>query len=121
MLTPRFLSCTQLHPSPHTTLPQSGWQASFDGQTGALKPIGSKYVTDTMIEWGQVPAGMEILSTESGGERKFVLVYPEDGCANENLFAELSASKLDLERLQGDGDVGIFTIDDPPGQGGPLW
>jgi hypothetical protein len=74
-----------------------------------------------MIEWGQVPAGMELLTTERAGARRFVLLHPEDGCANENLYGELSESTLDLSSLQGDGELGIFTLDDPPGKGGASW
>ena len=98
----------------------AGWQATFD-TAGKLKPLDSKYLTDSMIEWGQVPTGLELLTSEVGGSRKFVLLYPEDGCANENLFGELTESQLDLGLLGGNHDLGVFTCDDAPGRGGPLW
>jgi hypothetical protein len=99
----------------------AGWQASFDADTGRPRPLPQKYLTDAMIEWGQVPAGLELLSSEEAGARRFVLLYPEDGCANENLFGELTASALDLTKVGGDAARGVFTSDDAPGDGGPLW
>ncbi len=99
----------------------AGWQASFDGDTGRPRPLPRKYLSDAMIEWGQVPAGLELLSSEEAGARRFVLLYPEDGCANENLFGELTASTLDLTKVGGDAARGVFTSDDAPGDGGPLW
>ena len=98
----------------------AGWQASFDA-AGSLIPVDRKYLTDSQVAWDQVPAGLELLSSEDNGRRKFVLVYPEDGCACDNLFGELSESVLDLAALDGDAARGVFTIDDTPGKGGALW
>jgi hypothetical protein len=98
----------------------AGWQCSFDS-TGKVKPIDSKFLSDAAIEWGDVPTGFELLTMEEAGCRKFVLLYPEDGCACENLYGELTASDLCLQAMRGDADAGVFTSDNAPGDGGQLW
>ena len=96
----------------------AGFQAEFS-VSGELKAVPDRFLTDGQIEWGDLPAALELLTTEKSGQRRFVLLYPEDGCACENLFGELSESSLDLGALG--GDAPCFTCDDPPGDGGPLW
>jgi hypothetical protein len=64
----------------------AGWQASFDAATGLRRPLPRKYLTDAMMDsidedddWSKVPAGLELLTSEKAGARRFVLLYPEDG------------------------------------------
>ena len=66
--------------------------------TGKLKPVPDHLCSDAMVEWGQVPSGFELLSSESvapveageageaGGEagalrleRSFLRMLPETG------------------------------------------
>lgn len=112
----------------------AGWQCDF-GRGGAVVPVADKYLSETMIAYGQAPAGFELLSTESadGGDggggglrRRFLRVLPEEGCAVSDLAAEVSTSTLTADvlrtRLRGSAGLGAFALDDPPeGDARPAW
>ena len=79
----------------------AGWCCSFNSK-GQLKPVPEQYLSDTAIEWGQIPKGFEELTTETIGEegssqilvRRTVRVLPEDGCLAENVGAEIRHATL---------------------------
>lgn len=81
----------------------AGWCCSFDLRSGAVKPVPSRYVSDEMIEWGQVPNGFEELTTEtweSGAlARRVVRLLPEQGCNIENLGALVSRESWPYDSL----------------------
>ena len=96
----------------------AGWQCDFD-LAGRLKTAEvEQYCSEEMIEWGQAPVGFELLTTEHVTEdslqRRFLRLLPEDGCAAENLSADVSASILPLDRLRGSVYLSTLAFDDPP-------
>ena len=112
----------------------AGWQCDF-GRGGAVVPVAEKYLSETMIGYGQVPCGFELLSTESavdsgvdsgGLQRRFLRVLPEEGCAVSDLAAEVSTSTLAADvlcaRLCGSAELGAFALDDAPeDEARPAW
>ena len=78
----------------------AGWRCAFSAKGKLLTGDIERYCSDTMIEWGQVPAGFEELSTESWDAesaellRRTVRLLPEDGCNAENLGATISRAEL---------------------------
>lgn len=106
----------------------AGYQCDFSAN-GELRPVNDRYLSEEAIDYGMRPAGFELLTTERvvGGDlhRRFLRMLPADGCASDNLSAEVSASctvsRVLDERLAGDERRGVFTLDDPPGEGGDYW
>ena len=41
----------------------AGWACTW--RAGALRRVPDRYLSDTALEWGQIPAGFEELTTES--------------------------------------------------------
>ena len=87
----------------------AGWACAF-GAGGALRRVPDRYLSDTALEWGQIPAGFEELTTESveGATlcRRSARLLPEDGCAVDDLSAEVARTEhaLAAERIaEGDG------------------
>jgi len=79
----------------------AGWCCTY-APTGKLKPVPEQFLSDTAIEWGQVPNGFEELTTEtlSGAadaiNRRTVRILPEDGCMVENVGVNVHRSTLPL-------------------------
>ena len=42
----------------------AGWQCDFEAATGALRSVDTRYLSETAVEWGQIPSGFELLTTE---------------------------------------------------------
>ena len=103
----------------------AGWQCEFKPD-GTLLPVDDRYLDAATIEYGMQPAGFEILCTAAveGGElqRRFLRILPAEGCACDNLAAEMSVSRVSSDSLdakvRGDATLRVFTLDDPPGDGG---
>jgi len=111
-----------------TTGEWAGWQCEFSA-AGVLKPVDERFLSQETIDYGMQPAGFELLATETsvGGDlrRRFMRILPAEGCACDNLSAEVSASCISRDilegRVRGDTGLGVFTLDDPPGDGGDDW
>mgnify|MGYP003688185221 CR=1 FL=1 len=69
----------------------AGWCCSYSTGTARLRPVPEAYLSDTAIEWGQIPTGFEELTSEqvvgASVNRRSVRILPEDGCAIEDLPA----------------------------------
>ena len=76
----------------------AGWCCTYGSKTGTLRRVAEQYLSDTAVEYGQVPAGFEECTTESWeGDalvRRSVRLLPETGCAVDNLAAEISRATL---------------------------
>ena len=76
-----------------------GHCVSFSPTSAAAQPVPERYLSKDAIEYGQIPAGFEELTTEEWSSdgtmrRRTVRLLPEDGCAIENLSAETSRATL---------------------------
>ena len=102
----------------------AGWLCEFN-EAGALHPVPEHHLSQDAIDWGQIPEGFEVLTTEQlvGGalRRRKLLMLPADGCAVDDLTARVQDVALPLEELeatlQGDSAAGAHSIDslgDPP-------
>jgi len=84
----------------------AGWEASFSALSGEPQPIDEYYVSDDLVEWGQVPRGWQVLSLEgatdeapgSAWSRQVFRVLPESGCAADNVAVAATSSAVDLSR-----------------------
>uniref|UniRef100_A0A7S3VCY4 Plastid lipid-associated protein/fibrillin conserved domain-containing protein n=1 Tax=Chaetoceros debilis TaxID=122233 RepID=A0A7S3VCY4_9STRA len=75
----------------------AGHSATFSSIDGALIPVPNHYVPEAMVEWGQVPNGLECIVSEDlveaenendakqMWERNVVTIMPEVGCGLDNL------------------------------------
>ena len=76
----------------------AGWCCTYGSDTGTLCRVDERYLSDTAIEYGQVPAGFEECTTESWEDdalvRRSLRLLPETGCAVDNLAAEISRATL---------------------------
>ena len=76
----------------------AGWCCTYGSETGTLRRVNEQYLSDTAVEYGQVPAGFEECTTESWEDgalvRRSVRLLPETGCAVDNLAAEVSRATL---------------------------
>ena len=95
-----------------------GWYCAIDANTGGVKPVPDKFLSETAIEWGQVPVGFEELQSESrmpipymdgsvapldeadrlSGEgplrRRRVQIHPSIGCGGDSLPGLVTRSLL---------------------------
>ena len=90
----------------------AGHSATFSSDDGSLIRVPEHLVPDSLIEWGQVPSCLEVLTSEdltlsmleNDGvqgvklciERKVAAVVPEVGCGVDNLDTLRSSEWLDL-------------------------
>ena len=97
------LPCTSTHRAATPALrlggEWAGWSCAYNPSTSAvITEETERYCSDSMIEWGQVPAGFEVLTTENWVNREInrrtVKLLPEDGCNVENLGATVSTAVL---------------------------
>lgn len=99
----------------------AGWQCDFDASSGALVPVPEHYCSETRIEWGQIPPGFEVLSSEAVGpaaiERSFLRILPEEGCAVDDLAGERSSSELAVGSIVGGAGVYAADADDTEARG----
>ena len=88
----------------------AGHSATFSSADGSLIPVPDHLVPESLIEWGQVPSCLEVLSSEDVSfaagdepaatmttvtmERTVVSVVPEVGCGVDNLDTMRSTEKL---------------------------
>jgi hypothetical protein len=76
----------------------AGWCCTYGSETGTLRRVNEQYLSDTAVEYGQVPAGFEECTTDSWEDgalvRRSVRLLPETGCAVDNLAAEVSRATL---------------------------
>jgi hypothetical protein len=101
----------------------AGHSAQFSSSDGKLIPVPEHLVPESLIEWGQIPSCLEVLSSEDVAiattgdeiglqlERGIVSVLPEVGCGVDNLDTMRTAEILQLstvsESTASAGDVGI--------------
>lgn len=96
--------------SPAVVLPQSvggewaGWRVSYS-PAGKLQRVHERFLDATAIEYGQIPAGFEELTSEQFNDdgaslsRRVVQIPPQDGCACEDLVATVEHHELPLASL----------------------
>mmetsp|Transcript_34641 Transcript_34641/g.75822 ORF Transcript_34641/g.75822 Transcript_34641/m.75822 type:complete len:435 (-) Transcript_34641:47-1351(-) len=90
----------------------AGHSATFSSADGSLIPVPDHLVPESLVEWGQVPSCLEVLSSEDVSfttvddesaatvtalvtmERTVVSVVPEVGCGVDNLDTMRSTEKL---------------------------
>ena len=61
----------------------AGWECKYASCTGHLQPVPPMFLSQTMIEWGQIPSGFELLCSEQCKDghlvRTSVRLHPEEG------------------------------------------
>mmetsp|Transcript_31886 Transcript_31886/g.42116 ORF Transcript_31886/g.42116 Transcript_31886/m.42116 type:complete len:385 (+) Transcript_31886:166-1320(+) len=93
----------------------AGWECKFSQQTGEPIPIPEDYIPSDLLEWGVQVLGFEVLTSENllpgidelEGEkaaplgdsglrlyRKRGMVYPETGCALDNLQVQPTSQEV---------------------------
>ena len=103
----------------------AGHSATFSSSDGKLIPVPEHLVPESLIEWGQIPSCLEVLSSEdvaiatAGDEigiqlqRGTVSVLPEVGCGVDNLDTMRTMETLQLSSTSGStasaSDDGIST------------
>jgi len=97
----------------------AGWCCSYS-TTGLLRPVPATYLSDTAIEWGQIPAGFEELITETVGdagrlERRTTRILPEDGCNIEDLPATFSRAAVGFSSVE-DAPLAPLVLDSALGE-----
>lgn len=89
----------------------AGHSATFDSVTGALIPVPEQLVPESMIEWGQIPSCLEVITSENAVDsndenydsevpkvsRIAVTVMPEVGCGVDNLDTTKQRSTVLLQ------------------------
>ena len=76
----------------------AGHRVTFSAD-GVLQRVPERFVSDAILEWGEAPAGFEVLTTEKWDTtkalaRRSLQLLPEDGCNCENLGAVVSNDVL---------------------------
>ena len=104
----------------------AGHSATFSSIDGALIPVPNHYVPEAMVEWGQVPNGLECIVSEDlveaenendndakqVWERNVVTIMPEVGCGLDNLDdtmkkeSAIHSNHIFIERCEGTGTGG---------------
>ena len=91
----------------------AGHSATFSSSDGKLIPVPEHLVPESLIEWGQIPSCLEVLSSEdvavaSAGDeigiqlqRGTVSVLPEVGCGVDNLESIRTVETLHLSSTSG--------------------
>ena len=91
----------------------AGHSATFSSSDGKLIPVPEHLVPESLIEWGQIPSCLEVLSSEdvafaSAGDeigiqlqRGTVSVLPEVGCGVDNLESIRTVETLQLSSTSG--------------------
>lgn len=91
----------------------AGHSATFSSSDGKLIPVPEHLVPESLIEWGQIPSCLEVLSSEdvavaSAGDeigiqlqRGTVSVLPEVGCGVDNLDTMRTVLTLQLSSTSG--------------------
>ena len=86
----------------------AGHSATFSSADGQLIPVPEHFVPQPLIEWGQIPSCLELLSSEDVAiatagkeigvqlERGTVSVLPEVGCGVDNLDTMRTVETLQL-------------------------
>jgi len=81
----------------------AGYEATFCPKKGTPFPLDDSYVSPDLVEWGQVPLGWETFSVEGPKndaaltlERHLTRIFPEAGCAADNVASESSCSSVEL-------------------------
>ena len=103
----------------------AGHSATFSSADGHLIPVPEHFVPQSLIEWGQIPSCLEVLSSEDVAiatagktigaqlERGTVSVLPEVGCGVDNLDTMRTVETLQLstssESTASGSDDGIST------------
>ena len=102
----------------------AGRLARFSASTGELRPVEDHLLPSEMVEWGEIPPDLEVLTTEESkyrdpGQthspidrtRTEITVLPEVGCGCDNLP---TSRRTSIRRLwqppgggDGDGDGGL--------------
>jgi hypothetical protein len=100
----------------------AGWSVAIDTQTGHVKKIPEHLTPASLVKWGQVPLGFELISSEriydGKFERRCIRLLPAVGCSNDNLFGNCFSSIFDEKALKGSNDLEIYTFDVSDGLGG---
>ena len=101
----------------------AGWRCAFNAAGVLVSNDIERFCSDTMIEYGQVPKGFEICSTEhivDGGKlsRRTVQFLPEDGCASEDLAA-IVTRQISVRSAQSCIRASTYAIDEVDEAG--LW
>ena len=97
----------------------AGLWATFSATTGDLIHVPEYMIPESLLEWGQVPACLEVLVSESLPvkedstvlSRQTVTIFPEVGCGIDNLETKKKEEELvvfNLERV-GDGNSVVET------------
>ncbi len=69
----------------------AGMSATFNSKTGSLVRVPEHFVPPAMVEWGQIPSALEVITseeeprTEGTFNRWTITVLPEVGCGIDNL------------------------------------
>ena len=91
----------------------AGHSATFSSSDGKLIPVPEHLVPESLIEWGQIPSCLEVLSSEdvaiatAGDEiglqlqRGTVSVLPEVGCGVDNLDTMRTKETFQLSSISG--------------------
>ncbi|KAL7466114.1 hypothetical protein ACHAXS_006404 [Conticribra weissflogii] len=109
----------------------AGLIATFSSSSGELIPVPEHLVPQSMIDWGDIPSYLEVLTSEDfsfdGEEEDFmrttVTVLPEVGCGIDNLETTKKVDRYFLDKdsrfsyfRMNDYDRGVISIDkvNPP-------
>mmetsp|Transcript_26330 Transcript_26330/g.88502 ORF Transcript_26330/g.88502 Transcript_26330/m.88502 type:complete len:325 (-) Transcript_26330:217-1191(-) len=81
----------------------AGWEVSFSARDGKAEALDASYVSEDLLEWGQVPLGWEVYSRDDfDGElcaawtRSSFRVLPEAGCAADEVAVAANSAGVDL-------------------------
>ena len=111
-VSPASFAARRLHSRSMTMASQGdycGWSATFD-TNGKLIPIPEYYIPEAMLEWGQVPSSLEVVTSEEGTEQQTITVYPAVGCSVDNLDTKVSKVSWDGKE-EGEGSRVTYKTD----------
>jgi len=96
----------------------AGLFATFSSRTGELIPVPEHLVPQSMIDWGDIPSNLEVLTSEDFStdgkieefKRTTVTVLPEVGCGIDNLE---TTKKVERHFLDEDSQFSYFQTKEP--------
>lgn len=104
----------------------AGLFATFSSSTGELIPVPEHLVPQSMIDWGDIPSNLEVLTSEDFSmdgkvenfARTTVTVLPEVGCGIDNLETTKTVERYILDKdsqfsyfQMRDSDLGVLFIE----------
>lgn len=82
-----------------------GLSATFD-TAGNLIPVPEYLIPESLVEWGQAPTCLEVITSETSGpdeesywNRQVLTIYPETGCAIDNLEVKKTQEQVEDCRI----------------------